>query len=177
MKDNSFNELKASVEASIAKDQDNFTYDELVGRGLFETFLKQKNITDFRFAEDKFDKVDCYINSKKKWCVEIKVRSDSAEQYNTLFMEHKKLKAMVGLIKQQEVEEGLYVNFIKNKAYLFNIRTICKALQDKKIYVNARFCNRTTAVASDIVEKKMIELPKKLAIEYEFIEGQWAKVR
>jgi hypothetical protein len=40
MKDNSFEELKASIEAGIAKDNDSFTKNELLGRGLFESFLK-----------------------------------------------------------------------------------------------------------------------------------------
>nr|DAZ05088.1 MAG TPA: hypothetical protein [Caudoviricetes sp.] len=32
---------------------------------------------------------------------------------------------MIELIKNQEAEEGLYVNFIDNKAYIFNLRRIC----------------------------------------------------
>lgn len=35
---------------------------------------------------------------------------------------------MVDLIKAKEAEEGLYINFIRNKAYIFNIRNICRAL-------------------------------------------------
>lgn len=80
-------------------------------------------------------------------------------------------------IKNQEAEEGLYVNFISNKIYLFNIRRICEALQKKWVYISSRLCNRTTAVASDKTDKRMIELPKAFAAEYESIEGRWAKVR
>lgn len=47
----------------------------------------------------------------------------------------------------------------------------------KQLLISSRLCNRTTAVASDKTDKRMIELPKKLAAEYEFIEGKWAKVR
>lgn len=177
MKDSSFNELKASIEAAIAQNQDNFTKNELVGRGLFESFLKEKGISNFKFTEGKFDKVDCFIYAKKVWEVEIKVRADSAEQYSTLFLEYQKLLAMVDLIKQKQAEEGLYINFIKNKAYIFNIRKICSALSSKRLYVSSRYCNRTTAEASDKTDKRMIELPKSLAEEYEFIEGKWAKVR
>lgn len=36
---------------------------------------------------------------------------------------------MVELIKQDKVQEGLYINFIGNKLYIFNIRNICKALK------------------------------------------------
>ena len=60
--------------------------------------------------------------------MEIKVRADSADNYSTLFLEYSKLKAMVDLIKAKEAEEGLYINFIRNKAYIFNIRSICRAL-------------------------------------------------
>lgn len=177
MKDRTFEELKDSIEAGIAQNQDSFTKTELLGRGLFESFLKEKGFTDYKFTEGKFDKVDCFINANKRWEVEIKVRADSAESYSTLFLEATKLKAMIELIKNQEAEEGLYVNFIGNKAYIFNLRRICQALQKKQVYISSRFCNRTTAVASDKTDKRMIELPKKLAEEYEFIEGRWAKVR
>lgn len=84
---------------------------------------------------------------------------------------------MIDLIKQGKAEEGLYINFIRNKLYIFNLRAICTALQKKQIYMGSRFCNITTAVASGQTDKRMIELPKKLAEEYEFIEGKWAKVR
>lgn len=96
-----------------------------MGRGLFESFLKEKGIEDYKFTEGKYDKVDCFINADKRWEVEIKVRADSAESYSTLFLEATKLKAMIELIKNQEAEEGLYVNFISNKAYIFNLRRIC----------------------------------------------------
>lgn len=177
MKEESIEKLKAQIESGIAQNQDNFTKTELLGRGLLESFLKEKGIVDFKFTEGKYDKVDCFINANKRWEVEIKVRADSAESYSTLFLEATKLKAMIELIKNQEAEEGLYVNFIGNKAYIFNLRRICQALQKKQVYISSRFCNRTTAVASDKTDKRMIELPKKLAEEYEFIEGRWAKVR
>lgn len=177
MKEITFEELKASIEAGIEQKQDNFTKTELLGRGLFESFLKDKGIKDYTFTEGKFDKVDCFIKGKQKWEVEIKVRADSAENYSTLFLEVKKLQAMVDLIKNQEADEGLYINFIRNKAYIFNIRSICQALQKKQIYISSRFCNRTTAEESSKTDKRMLELPKTLAEEYEFIEGRWAKVR
>ena len=87
-----------------------------------------KGVTDFKFTEGKFDKVDCFLNLKKRWEVEIKVRADSAENYSTLFLEVSKLKAMIELIKQGQAEEGLYINFIGNKLYIFNIRAVCAAL-------------------------------------------------
>lgn len=99
-----------------------------MGRGLFESFLKQIGITDYQFTVGKFDKVDCFFNSGKRWEAEIKVRSDSAEGYSTLFLEVAKLKAMIDLIKQNQAEEGVYINFIRNKAYIYNIRTICTAI-------------------------------------------------
>lgn len=36
---------------------------------------------------------------------------------------------MIDLIKQNQAEEGLYINFISNKAYIFNLRSICKAIK------------------------------------------------
>ena len=177
MKDRTFEELKASIEATIAQNQDNFTKTELLGRGLFESFLTDKGIKNYNFTEGKFDKVDCFITAQKRWEVEIKVRSDYAEGYSTLFLELSKLQAMIDLIKQNQAEEGLYINFISNKAYIFNLRSICKAIKQKQVYISSRYCNRTTAVASDKTDKRMIELPKKLAEEYEYIEGRWAKVR
>ena len=35
---------------------------------------------------------------------------------------------MIELIKQGQAEEGLYINFIGNKLYIFNIRAVCAAL-------------------------------------------------
>lgn len=171
-----YNELKASIEAGIAQ-QNNFTRSELLGRGLFESFLKQKNITNYKFTEGQFDKVDCFIQAQKKWAVEIKVRDESADQYKELFFELQKLKAMCSIIKAGEAEEGLYINFIGSKLYVFNIRKIVEGLQKKQLRVKNHYCNRTTAIASGKVDKSMIEVPKKLAEEYEFIEGKWAKVR
>ena len=177
MKEITFEELKATIEAGIDQTLDGFSKTELLGRGLFESFLKDKGVKDYKFTEGRFDKVDCYFTTAQKWEVEIKVRADSADNYSTLFLEYSKLKAMVDLIKAKEAEEGLYINFIRNKAYIFNIRNICRALQNKQIYISSRFCNRTTAVESEKTDKRMLELPKSLAEEYEFIEGRWAKVR
>ena len=83
------------------------------------------DITSFIPNSRKYDKVDCFINAEKKWEVEIKVRADSAEGYSTLFLEVAKLKAMIDIIRNQEAEEGIYINFISNKAYIFNLRSIC----------------------------------------------------
>ena len=148
-----------------------------MGRKLFESFLKQHHITNFKFTEGRYDKADCFIQGQKRWEVEIKVRADSAEGFSTLFLEYSKLKGMIDLIKAGQAEEGLYINFIGNKLYSLNLRTICKALQQKQLYISSRFCNRTTTEASGKTDKRMIELPKKLAAEYEFIEGSWPKVR
>lgn len=177
MKESSFELLKASIEAKISDQNDNFTKNELLGRGLLKSFLQQKKITDYTFTEGKFDKVDGYLHLQKEWAVEIKVRADSAEAYDTLFLEVTKFKAMVELIKQDKVQEGLYINFIGNKLYIFNIRNICKALKQNKAYISCRYCNRTTAEESGKTDKRMIEIPKSIAEEYEFIEGRWAKVR
>ena len=35
---------------------------------------------------------------------------------------------MIQLIKEGQAEEGLYINFIRNKLYIFNIRAVCAAL-------------------------------------------------
>ena len=32
---------------------------------------------------------------------------------------------MIDIIRNQEAEEGIYINFISNKAYIFNLRSIC----------------------------------------------------
>ena len=31
---------------------------------------------------------------------------------------------MIDIIRNQEAEEGIYINFISNKAYIFNLRSI-----------------------------------------------------
>jgi hypothetical protein len=67
---------------------------------------------------------------------------------------------MVDLIQNKIAEEGIYINFIQNKAYIFNIRTICKALKQHKIYISTRYCNRTTAEEAGKVDKRMLEIPK-----------------
>ena len=179
MKDNSFEELKAAIEAGITQQQDNFSRNELLGRGLFASFLKDKGVTDYKFTEGKFDSVDGFFvgADQKKWEVEIKVRNDSADQYSKLFFELSKLKAMCLLIQQGQAEEGLYINFIRNKLYIYNIRSVCQALKKKQIQIVTDYANRTTAAPSDKVYKKMILLPQKMAEIYEYIEGRWAKVQ
>lgn len=32
---------------------------------------------------------------------------------------------MIDIIRNQEAEEGIHINFISNKAYIFNLRSIC----------------------------------------------------
>ena len=68
---------------------DDFQKNELIGRAKFKALLDKWNITDYKFTEGKFYKVNCSFTnpSKKKWIVEIKERDESIYRFPTLFME------------------------------------------------------------------------------------------
>ena len=45
-------------------------------------------------------------------------------------MEKKKLASMINLIKSGEATKGYYVNFIGDKAYIFDLKDVCKYLRE-----------------------------------------------
>ena len=152
---------------------DNFEKSEVKGRDLFESLLLQKGITTYNFTTDKYDPVDCYFLGKgdTQWVAEIKVRD---RLWNPLFMEALKYKAMKQIVKDGKVVDGLYVNFIGNKCYIFLLSKITKA---NGCYTSNVLANRYSAINADKINKLMICLPIKLAQVYEWDGSRWNKVK
>lgn len=154
--------------------EDKFTEMELLGRDKFESLLIQKGITNYYFTPDKYNTVDCYFEGKgsTQLMAEIKIRD---RFWNPLYMEVKKFKAMKQIVNDGGAENGLYVNFIDNRCYIFILSQISKA---NGCYTNYVYANRHTAISTvDIVDKLMICLPTKLATVYEWDGTKWNDVK
>ena len=151
---------------------DNFSYAENIGRTKFQALLDQKGITDYQFTPDQFNPVDCYFTQGVQWVAEIKVRN---REYPTLFMELSKLKSMIQIIKEGEAQNGLYVNFIGDKCFIFDIREICKNNKENHLKIQQKWLPRTTAEDSDYVYKDVIELPIGWAQCLIYKEGKYDK--
>lgn len=143
---------------------DNFDRCENIGRHKFESLLQQKGITDYYFTKDKYCPVDCFFTSptQDKWVVEIKVRDEGVDKYSTLFMELAKWKEMDAIIKSKQADQGMYVNFIGDKCYIFCFSQIHPSFgcRLKDVYAN-----RHTATNDGKRWKKMIEIPKVLSLD------------
>ena len=151
---------------------DNFTKMELLGRDKFESLLIQMGITNYYFTPEKYNPVDCYFNNSSQWMAEIKVRD---KFWNPLFMEVQKYKAMKQIVKDGGAENGLYVNFIDNRCYIFILSQICQA---NGCYTKYIYANRHTAISTeDKVDKLIICLPTKLATIYEWDGTRWNDVK
>lgn len=142
-----------------------FQKNEQIGRARLEALLKQCSITEYYFTEDEYNPVDCYFNYKHQcFIAEIKVRK---MVYSTLFMEKNKLFNMIQLIKDGKATNGLYINFIGSKAYLFNIREVCKYLKQQKALGKRIFYSRllpkTTSGNTEKIWKEITELPLSIA--------------
>ena len=146
---------------------------EMKGRAKFESLLQQKGITDYNFTTDQYDPVDCYFLGKgsTQWMAEIKVRE---KLWDPLFMEALKFKEMKQIVKDSKAADGMYVNFIGNKCYIFLLSQITKA---NGCYVDNVLANRYTAINADKVNKLMICLPIKLAQVFEWDGSRWNDVK
>ena len=93
--------------------------------------------------------------------MEIKVRDEGVDKYSTLFMELAKWREMDAIIKSKQADQGMYVNFIGDKCYIFCFSQIHPSYGCKLREV---YANRHTATNDGKRWKKMIEIPKILAI-------------
>ena len=153
--------------------EDNFSRMELLGRDKFESLLQQKGITTYHFTPDKYNPVDCYFVGKggSQWMAEIKVRD---RLWNPLFMEALKYKEMKQIVVDGKAVNGLYVNFIDDRCYIFTLSQITKA---NGCYVTNVLANRYTAINADKVNKQMICLPTNIAMVYEWDGISWNDVK
>ena len=154
-------------------EEDNFSRMELLGRDKFESLLQQKGITTYHFTQDKYNPVDCYFVGKgnTQWMAEIKVRD---RLWDPLFMEALKYKEMKQIVKDGGAVDGLYVNFIGDRCYIFTLSQITKA---NGCYVSQELVNRYTAINADKVYKQMICLPINIASVYEWDGTSWNDVK
>lgn len=149
-----------------------FSKAELEGRSKFEQLLQQLKITKYKFTKDPMDRIDCVYRSKHHWIVEIKVRY---QDWDSLYMEWSKYEAM----QQMKLDQGMYVNFIGDKCYIFSLKKIEQFFKDcykqKKQPTKLVWANKTTAIDSGKEWKEMIDLPKSLAVCLTLKEGKWIK--
>ena len=149
-----------------------FSKAELEGRSKFEQLLQQWQITKYKFTNHPMDRIDCVFKQNRHWIAEIKVRY---QDWDSLYMELSKYNAM----QQMKLDQGMYVNFIGDKCYIFSLKKIEQFFKDcykqKKQPTKLVWANKTTAVDSGKEWKEMIDLPKSLAVCLTLKEGKWIK--
>jgi hypothetical protein len=106
--------------------------------------------------------------------VEIKVRDEGVDRFSTLFMELDKWKKMQSIINSKQADQGMYVNFIGDKCYIFCFSQIhpsygCRL---KEVYAN-----RHTATNDGKRWKHMIEIPKGLSLKYLEANNHWQEYK
>lgn len=162
---------------------DGFDRGEQIGRLAFYNFMKQvKPDTTVEFNPRKYDHYDAFYEGLE---VEIKVRENYTNQFDTLVINENKLIGMVELVKDNTFKDGMYINFIKDaegnidKAYFWSIRQICKGVKDGTYHWDYKYAPKTTAGDNTMVWKKQLELPKDKAYLFEFdMQSQkWIKIR
>lgn len=143
---------------------------EQKGREQFLTLLQQIEATDIVFTEDEFDRTDCYFTFKgRRLTAEIKVRNIAHNQYPTHLLEVSKLEALVEIQKEQQLDNFWYVNFFNDGVCCIYDRQRIK--QGGKIQYY--HCNRTTVVDNGKINKKMIELDRKVALTLQYNGEKW----
>lgn len=140
---------------------DNFQKSEQIGRNMFQKWCND-NAINVVFTKEQFDRLDAYILYKGvKIGVEIKNRASKYKDYPTLMMEISKLYAMKQNIKQHNLKDCWYVNFIGNDIFIFRFSRIKKLCRQHLVELKYIHCNRTTAVESNKVDKKVLLIDKK----------------
>ena len=77
-------------------------------------------------------------------------------------MELAKWKEIDAIIKSKQADQGMYVNFIGDKCYIFCFSQIHPS---RGCFLSKVYANRHTAINDGKVEKRMIEIPKILSLD------------
>lgn len=104
---------------------------------------------------------DCIIkfNSDLKAVVEIKNRDSKYQKYDTLFLQEDKYKNLLKWKERLDADQVLYINWIDNKCYIFDINKV------NPNTIKERWMNNITAdKSSGKILKRVYELNKKDAI-------------
>lgn len=141
---------------------DSFQGSEQIGRDKFQKWCTQNNISVL-FTKKQFDRLDAYLLGNKvlKIGVEIKNRALKYKDYPTLMIEVSKLYAMKEKIQQYNLKDCWYVNFIGNEMFIFKFSRIRELCRLHKVELKHIYCNRTTAVESNKVDKRVLFIDKK----------------
>jgi hypothetical protein len=125
---------------------------ETKGRNYFLQIINQviQNVETVAFAQDKYSKWDCCVQTKKgvKYMIEIKCRFMKSNKYNDFMIEEKKMEYM--LSKPEYIP--LYVNFFEDgQALVWNLK------EEEGETVNREYLtNRVTVnpLAGKVVRKR-----------------------
>lgn len=153
---------------------DKFTILDQPGREKLYSYLYQYNLT----GEDTKQRcgIDVIMTDKNlnRYGIEIKNRSNKANNYPTLFIEMDKYNTLLKHNAKQRFKQSYYVNFVGNKMYIYDLYTLNKEISDKgwvKRWMNEKTAESTTKK----VPKWVCELPKESAIQYIYTESKWIK--
>ena len=137
---------------------DSFQKSEQIGRNKFQKWCNDNGI-DVVFTEKQFDRLDAYLEGKVG--VEIKNRDLKYKYYPTLMLEVSKLYAMKEKIQQHNLRDCWYVNFIGNEMFIFRYSRIKELCRLHKVELKYIHCNKTTAVESNKIDKRVLFIDKK----------------
>lgn len=126
-------------------------------RKTVDRLLARVNAIDVEHSDTKgFDRWDSKftINGKRYIC-EVKCRNVKHTTYADTLIEVSKVSALRKLAKEENSIPLLIINFTDEICYLFNLN----ADSVRSIKTNKIYCNATTAVLGEKVEKEVMLLP------------------
>lgn len=138
---------------------------EFISREIFEYELKKHNLK-YKFTEDRFNAIDCYIyDNKKTYAVELKYRPNySSSSFNSIMMEDKKYYQHIKLANDNKLIPLYIVMFNDGYYYMINLNNITPNFTpiklNEKSYSNYGSNNKMT--------KYIYYIPKNKFKEYQY---------
>lgn len=134
-----------------------FTAASTKERKTIEALLARVNATDVEHSDVKgYERWDSkFTIDGKKYLCEIKCRNVKHTAYADTLIEVSKVNAMRKLAKEEQRVPLLIINFTDEVCYVFNLNDDSV----RSVKPNKMYCNATTAVLRDRIEKEVMLLP------------------
>lgn len=147
---------------------DGFTQSEIIGRTKFSELIKSTETPNLAFTTDKYCQIDAVIKNKEGVysTVEIKNRDIKYESYPTYMFEKSKYDFMMKCLDTGKFQNGLYVNFFGDTAYVFTLKDINYLVENNLIKLDTKWCPNTTVNTKFYKDKSCYLLPKEYAYQF-----------
>ena len=124
-------------------------------RELLTLIYESNGVTDYFFTPSNgMDRYEGeFTTNGKTYVVEVKNRNNTSAKFPTTLIEESKVNYLRNKCKEENKVPLLFVFFTDGKFLMFNLNHI------KEEWKSSMYCNRTTAVASGKVSKKVFLIP------------------